>query len=154
MGDSALSSPCGCKSLSSGSLLSLPTGGQPCRADWEQGATNRPHSRAVCFYGSRNAGGFGKAPRGQCNLLQFLPPPGLHRGLQGDPTLSPSQERDFSLHRGNPTVSSGLPPSPTLSLPPLPCPVPSHLPHSPRQWKCSLESFKIGNHTKLCLMAS
>lgn len=117
------------------------------KADRERGATNRPHSRAACFYGSRNAGWFGTGSwRSQSPFFSSLP--GYRGDFQGDPTLSPSQERDFSLQRKSHSVH-GSAPAP-YPLTPLSPPRPAT---QPQAGECSLEPFKTGNHTKLCLMA-
>lgn len=124
-----LSSPCGCKGLPSRSLRSLPARGQPCQArpaqrlqtmaDRERGATNRPHSRVLSPL-------FLWPPQYRWVWDRLLvvtahpssvPSQGYRGDFQGDPTLSPSQERDFSLHGGNPTASGS---APVPLLPPRP----------------------------------
>nr|KAF6329008.1 hypothetical protein mPipKuh1_008326 [Pipistrellus kuhlii] len=114
------------------------------KADHERGATNRPHSRAACFYGSRNAGWFGTgSSRSQSPFFSSLP--GLQRGLPGRSHFVPQPRAGVLTPRRKSHCVHGSAPAP-YSPPP-------HLPHSPRQGECSLEPFKIGNHTKLCLMA-
>lgn len=131
MGDTALSSPCGCKGLPSRSLLSLPTRVSRARpaqqlrtmADGNEVTLSGHTARPSVSMASAMPAGLGQAARGHSAPF-FSSLPGLQRGLPGRSHFVPHQERDFSLHGGNPTASTGLPPPPYPSLPPPPAPRP------------------------------
>lgn len=75
-----------------GSAVPGPPSGSGAVADPEGGA-NRPHSRAVCFYGFLSTGWFGTGSSGsQCTLLQF--PPRATEGAPGEiPHCPPAKSR-------------------------------------------------------------